>query len=686
MTKTNRLSFTLALVVLLLAVAVRMLSLDTVPLGLNAQEIIDIRLAENARQGDIQVFYNVDGQGRDALYPMMLAIITAFTGAGSLGYQMASLWFGMLAVALVYALARRLYGDLAGLCAMALLAFSFYPMLLSRLAQRETLLPALVAGVLLAATLAFPVYWRRRTATAQTTAFALLGALVGLGVYVHPAGLAVAGMVGLFTLYMVVVRRARSFALLSYIAFGGLVALILATPYIASSINLPHLGGLSRLTVGYGESDTSAPVRLLNSLIGLGFSGDSDPVYNVPRRALFDPLTLGLILVGLAAAVRSARKARYALLVFASLTLLPLAVLSPFSPSNLAFSASLPVLAILFGLGVTVVYQWIARDPARWAQFRTPLAGSLITLLILNGLWASGDLLNRWHRLPEVYAAYHSDLGQLAHHVDRTAARVPTVVCANGITQRRIQRELSRASLFTLMSNRIVSDVRFAECDTATIIINGGDQVQQTVILDANRDGFSPYVQQWLALGTPLASADLPDRSVYLLRARTELADKVGRFTTTAPFAYAPEVANSEPFGLPPPVALENNLTFLGYETPRTTFRPGDIVTVVTYWRVEGDLPRDLTLFTHIQDDPGAPPVANTDTISVIPRQMRNRDVFMQVTYIPLPETMPPRNYIVSVGAYRQQSGERLRVLAEGGREVRGNRLILYTITIESGE
>jgi hypothetical protein len=218
------------------------------------------------------------------------------------------------------------------------------------------------------------------------------------------------------------------------------------------------------------------------------------------------------------------------------------------------------------------------------------------------------------------------------------------------------------------------------------LFINGGDTPQQIVVTDRGFDGTSPLVLEWFQISDVVSRPDLPEGGLYRLNARDVLADKIGRFTTTAPYALAPEVRDGESVGLPPPVPLENNLTFLGYESLDIDFAPGDTVTVVTYWRVEGPLPSDLTLFTHVLDDPGASPVANTDTISIIPAQLQNRDVFMHVSYIRLPDTLPAGEYIVSVGAYRRQSSERLRVLAENGTVTRGNRLILYTINTTGGE
>lgn len=674
MTKNSRLSFAIAAVILILAAGLRLYQLDTLPAGLNEQEIIDIRLAENARQGDLQVFYNVGGIGRDLLYSATLASVTTLTGGGSLGYHILSVWIGVVTVALTYAVGKRLYGDLAGLASMALMGFSLYPALLSRLAMRETLLPALVGGVLLATALAFPVYWRRRGQVTLNSAFAALAVLVGLGIYLHPAALVVAVVVVLYVSYILLSRRRRTVQLLSYTLFAAVVAFILAIPYFASALRLPDLGGAVRGLQGFNNSDLSVFERIFNGLLAIGIQGDPNTTYNVPGRPLFDPISMVLIVVGLVAAVMNIRKPRYALTLIAVVPLLLLALLAPESPSNLAFSAVIPVLALLFGLGVVSLASII--------KPRQVVHGLLVILVLFNIGWTVYDLFFVWGDLPAVREDYNGDLGSLAQHIDLTADEIPTVICARNITQSQRTLELPNGRLLSLMINRQAAALRYVECDTGMVFINGGDQPQQIVVTEDDLSGTSPLVLDWLRLGDPLEDAALPPESVFTLDARATLADKIGKFTTTAPYALAPEVRDGESVGLPPPVPFENNLTFLGYESLQTTFRPGDTVTVVTYWRVEGLLPADLTLFVHLLDDPGAPPVANIDTISVVPSQLQNRDVFMNVSYIRLPDTLPARDYIISVGAYRRLSSERLRVVTENGSVTRGNRLILYNIGV----
>ena len=87
----------------------------------------------------------------------------------------------------------------------------------------------------------------------------------------------------------------------------------------------------------------------------------------------------------------------------------------------------------------------------------------------------------------------------------------------------------------------------------------------------------------------------------------------------------------------------------------------------------------NLTLLTHVLSSP-VTPIAIRDVIYVNPVQMRDRDVFIQVTKVQLPAEALPGERLVSVGAYRQTDLKRLPVLE--GEVERGDRIFLYSIEV----
>src|SRR5690606_8510902 len=180
-----------------------------VPLGLNNNGVTDLRLAETVRQGGVRVFFDLNGEGREVLYPALLATVTAVFGAGTVIYAFASFVVGMITQAVTFALARRLFGDLAGLAALGFMAIVWWPVMLSRLIGRETMLPLLVATVLLMLALGLPVYGRHRSSASQTVAFAGLGTAMAVGMYLHPVGIVVMLMALVFIGYYMAFGRPR---------------------------------------------------------------------------------------------------------------------------------------------------------------------------------------------------------------------------------------------------------------------------------------------------------------------------------------------------------------------------------------------------------------------------------------------------------------------------------------------
>lgn len=670
---SNRVSFALAVLILLAGAFLRMWDLNTVPPGLNEQELIEVRIAETAREGSINVFYDLSGEGREGLYHIVMAFITTMIGSGTLGFRLISVWAGLLTLAMAYTVGRRLFGYTGGLATMAILAFTFWPVLLSRTVARETLIPLIVLTIIAGLAVTLPVYRRRRHRGDQTTAAALLGSLLGVSLYVHPAGLLIVLFAISFIAFMLISRRAMSRRRLSYVNFAMLLMIIISMPYLVSTLRLPELGGIDRLT---GDNPVISLSTMVRGLGGFAVQGDPNPLHNLPGRPLFDPIIAGLMLAGLALAARSWRRPRHAMLLIALAIFSPVFLLASHAPNFLNYTLALPVLALLLGLAVSAIMEALPR------YGRLALLAALAGVLIFNFTWTQRDLLQTWPEAPEVRAAHNARLGLIADYIDRHIHDAPLVVCGWSPSQSPTATRLTDAQMIALMMNHKAAPVRFVDCYHALVMPDGGEG-QRVILpqLSVLEDAHSA-IRQWLDQLQPLAVDSLPTDAIYTLNVQQPLADTIGRFTTTTPVRYPPETgSDSQDTPVSPPVTFGGNLTFLGYVPDDSRqYRPGDTLTLVTYWRVDGRVPPDLRLFVHVLADPGARPPANRDIINLSPRNLRNRDVFVQVTRVPLPESLPPGEYQISAGAYQETSDQRLDVLYEG--QPRGTRLFLFTIEV----
>lgn len=653
-----------------------MWDLTTLPAGLSNEEIVDIRITETIRDGGgISVFYDLGTEGREGLYHATLATVTTFIGHGTLGYRMMSLWAGLITIALVYAIGIRLFGRFAGLSAMAFMAFGFVPVIFSRHITPEVFLPLLISAVLLALAQALPTYRRRQKRTVNTTIFASLGVFTTLGLYVHPIGIPIMVLVIIYMFYMLrYADQLLSKRRLRYIRFSILLMVIVAIPYLTSTIRRPNLHGFRRLF----DDGAITLQNALDSLSGLVVAGDSNPLYNLSNRPLLDPITAILIVLALIICLRDWRQPRYGLLIMSIVLLLPTALFTNDAPQSTHYLVLMPIFALLFGLAVHRVTSstYFNRNGAR------AMTVGFIVLISFNLAWTGNDLFSHWRNDEAVQTAYNTRLGQLALHIDRHSTDIPMVVCGWSPNQLPSASQLTQAQIIDLMLNRRHAPVRYAACDIGIAMTNGGAE-QQIILPDPNTiETTHPLVREWLDLATPINEPNLPENAVFIFDAVDTLADRLGAFTVSTPIRFAPETGGgvAEEFG--PPISLGGNITFLGYESvDQGAYAPGSTLTIATYWRADGAVPPDLRLFVHILADPAASPVANFDTISVTPSRLRDRDVFVQITYVPLPETLPIGEYQVSVGAYQDSSNLRLAVLEDG--TPRGDRLFLYTIVVD---
>ena len=680
---SSRTGIAMATLLLLIGALLRTYRLPELPPGLNEDEYTSLRVVESLRAGQIAVFYNQSPgeapQGLDGLYPMLLAFSTALTGGGTIGFRALSLFVSLTTLALVYTLTRRLCGIQGGLAALALLAVSLWPVLLGRSVSPLTLAPLLAAAIMLGTARALSVPARIGQRLPDTFVFMALGLTAALGLYIHPVHFwLVAGALA-FLYWLTRSQGPLTIALILSLSFTLLLMVIVLAPYGLSTLRLFELSGLARLLGDY-DLQASPPLQsIIRNLLGVLFVGDSSPLHNLPGRPMVDLFSGLVILAGVLAAWRVRHRPRFALPVIFSLALAPPALLGNDSPDFSSMAVLLPVIAVFFGFGVVT----LSLSRGRSAHLIPFVA--LVILPAFNIIWTSHDLFNVWAAAPATASAWNERIGKLAGHIDRSADEIPTVVCLPTVNQQPAPY-LSDAWRTLLLLHDRGKTLRFADCRTGLVLASGGE-LQQIILPDETiLETMHPLLRDWLERGALPQDPSLPPDAVFVLDVSEQLGDMVGSFTTTAHTQLAPEAPGGAD-SLLPPVTLDGNLTFLGYE-PLTVreYQDGEVITSATWWRVDGPLPPDLLFFTHVTPDP-ATITSQNDLISVLPTSLLPRDILIQVTHVSLPEITPSGDYLVSIGAYRRNDGQRLSILHEG--ELRGTRLFLsgktFTVTDEEG-
>ena len=669
---TSRMSYLFVIILLLLAALLRTFDLANLPQGFSEDEIINIRLVDNVRQGDIYVFYPGEEGGREGFYHVFVAFVTSFVGEGTIGFRISSVWLSLLSIAIIYTLGNHLFNPIVGVLAAGLVTVNMSSILLARTVSSDATVLFLVSATMLALARSLPVYRRTRVVTSNIVSFAALGALLGFGFYLHPSSIfivlaAMAYIAHLLYIRNVMVRQRRS-----YTGFAILLMLIISMPYLISSINLPQYSAGQRILSHYSDGLLRS---ITDGLLAIVANGDTNPLHNLPGRPLVDAFSGLLMIAGIVTCVIRRHRPRFMLMLIMFVLSLPAALIVENSPNFARMTVILPQLAIFFGMGFySVIRAPIFVD----FIFRRMAVAGVLALMGINVVWTWTDLFADWRDNEAVVPLVNGELGQIAHYLDVVGNEIPVVFCNAAWDIDQAERAIGISDKMLLMMNRSEFVFHEADCRQTLLLTNGGEKQRIVFFDEAALDAVHPYLQEWLSHGQSVIG-NVPRNTIIELETVQLLADRAGAFTTTAPLSYAPEVTDLQPIA--PPIRLGGNLTLLGYEPDvKRAYMPGDRVDVITYWRAEGELAPDLLLFNHLLSDPISP-VYIHDVIGVNPSQMHGRDVFIQVTPIQLHEGALPGEYFVSVGAYRPASNdERLPVLKDD--QPHGDRIFLYDIEV----
>src|SRR5581483_11776725 len=131
----------------LLAALLRLYQLDILPPGMYSDVATNGLDVRDVLAGHLRIFFPANN-GREALFIYLQALLVAGAGIHPYVFSFAAVVMGMLSVALGVRFFSELFGAWPGLAAQALLATSFWSLVLSRLGLRAVSVPAFVLASL----------------------------------------------------------------------------------------------------------------------------------------------------------------------------------------------------------------------------------------------------------------------------------------------------------------------------------------------------------------------------------------------------------------------------------------------------------------------------------------------------------------------------------------------------------
>ena len=436
----------LPVVVLLVAIFLRLYSLDTVPSGLSNDEAENGVDALRVLDGELLIFFT-ENNGREALFIYLQALSVAFLGQTDLALRAVSAVTGILTVVAAYLLVRRMFSARIALLACGWLTISFWHVIFSRIGLRSISLPLFLA-------VGFYCLWRGlEGARSQPPSninsprpviwFALGGIVIGLSLYTYStARFAPIVMVAL-GLYLALLHRQMLRQALPGLALALALSTLVFLPQGLFFLRHPEsfLERAQEVWILNPELHEGNPGQALfhSALRSLGMfaiRGDSYWDTFIEGRPIFDPMSALLMLMGAALAVRRFREPAYGFIVIWLVVMfVPSLLVIEANPSHVRATALIPAIFILPALGAVWLWEaWESRLFLRQADASVMLRAVPVFVVSLAFL---GGAFHTYHS----YFGIWANGPKIAQHFNARQFMPPDVVCRMVRTEHDIQTE-----------------------------------------------------------------------------------------------------------------------------------------------------------------------------------------------------------------------------------------------------
>lgn len=409
--------------ILLLAWTLRLCYLEEVPPGWRDDELINTHaLSARLLEGDFALYYP-GASGHEPLYHHLHAGVHAVLGYNVLSGHILSVVFGTLSVALTYVLVRRMFPHRrrAALVASFMLATSFWSLMYSRTAIRHISLPPFVL-------LSLYVIWRQiGVQRSSLWGWALAGVLLSVSLYTYTASRLLPVLVLAFGGYLGLFHRDQFLSqwrgLLLALALVGVLAapLGIAIAQNRSRMAIEGIGADARVTElaeplrALREGDPKPVIAYTGRTLGMFHaSGDSEWLYNIAGRPVFNLLGGLALWSGVALCLRRWREPEFFLLLpWLGLGLSPAFISVP--PSSLGHTIlAQPVAYVLPALALEEFRAWF-RLRGGWSSVWVLL---MVAVIATNAVRDVYDYFFVWPQRGMVRFLYRAEYREAARFLD----------------------------------------------------------------------------------------------------------------------------------------------------------------------------------------------------------------------------------------------------------------------------
>ena len=369
------------ILIMILGMSFRLTDLDSIPREMTSDHVEKIQDAYRVFNGDYKIFFSNNG-GREPVQMYLLSILSTLPG---LGFNFFTLKFlavleSILTLPILFWMGIELLGDnrprfnkAVALLLMALVASSYWHVIISRQGLRIPLTPAVTALVL--------IYLARAMRFNRRSDYIKAALALGFGLYMYQAVrmLPVLVVIGVLSaIWMRGVIRRQALLYLVNLAILAFVSLMVFLPMLHFWLEFPNSFWMRTSTrilgdhLAYATVDdvltalrANVPVlmhNIRNALLMYNWKGDIGWFNGAPEHPVLDTLTGAFLILGAAAWLTKMVKSRDPVVWFMPVVILVMLMPSALSlahpeanPSNSRALGTVPIVYLLAALPVATL-------------------------------------------------------------------------------------------------------------------------------------------------------------------------------------------------------------------------------------------------------------------------------------------------------------------------------------------
>lgn len=424
-------------VVVLVATALRLIALPTLPLGLHYDEAANLILTREIVAGEKWPLFITSYTGKEVLFFYVAAPWVWITGGEPWGLRLGAAMLGVLTVAATYPAVLALLGPgkhtrWVALFAAAWMAVAFPHVLLSRYGFRAISQPLLQS---LCVVLLF-----RGLHTGRRTLLIFAGVCLGLTGYTYLAARLFPIPLTLMGLTLLWRAPKEQRARLLYNLLWVLGAALIAFAPLGSYFIMHQDQFMTRISQVASATwwDALQGVLLCLKAIGLPGAGDAYIRFNLPGKPM---LGIPAVLLGLLGLFVFVRREIEDIITFAGrvflvssllVMVLPSALATgEITPSNLRLVGLYPFITVLPALGLVTILSWLMNLGTRWRDRAVFIIGGALALILIMGGYTTFRDYHAWAGSSALFYAADGEMVLAAQALDTLDLTDTTVYIAS---------------------------------------------------------------------------------------------------------------------------------------------------------------------------------------------------------------------------------------------------------------